>query len=81
MERWQDSRTGQPKHLGDLWTLEKNGRRAVCVLRGHPIGCEARVEVDGDFKRSAAFREGTEAVNAADEWRQLFEQTGWLRSS
>lgn len=77
MEHWQDSNTGQPKHLGSLWTLEKKGHRAVCVLRGHPVGCEAWLEVDGDYRRSAAFREGTEAVNSANEWRRQFEATGW----
>jgi len=78
-EHWQDWRTGQPKHFGDLWTLTKGGRLATCVLRGHPIGCEARVEVNGDFKRSAAFKEGVEAVKAAEEWRELFEGNGWRR--
>lgn len=77
MEHWQDWNTGKPKALGDLWTLEKNGRRAVCVLRGHPIGCEAWLEVDGEFKRSEAFKEGTEAVKTAEEWRRLFEKNGW----
>lgn len=77
MEPWKDWQTGQPKRLGDLWTLERNGRRAVCVLQGHPIGCEARLEVDGDFKRSEAFREGADAVVTADGWRRLFEGNGW----
>ena len=78
-EPWQDWQTGKAKHLGDLWTLEKKGKRATCVLVGHPIGCEARLEVDGDLKRSEAFKQGTEAVKAADEWRVLFEGNGWTK--
>ncbi len=77
MEHWQDWNTGKPKHLGDLWTLHKNGRTATCILRGHPIGCEAWVEVDGDFKRSAAFKQGAEAIATADGWRQAFQDNGW----
>ena len=77
MAEWQDYRTGQPKHLGDLWALEKNGRKAICVLVGHPLGSEARVTVDGEFKRSAVFKDSKEMIDAMDEWRRLFEANGW----
>ena len=77
MEEWLDWRTNQPKHLGDLWTLRKGARTAACVLVGHPIGSELRVSVDGDLRRSEAFRNGTEAVTTADDWRAQFEAKGW----
>lgn len=76
MERWHYEHS-PAKDLGEVWALEKDGRRAVCVLRGHPIGCEARLEVDGDFKRSEAFLEGADAVTTADGWRRPFEENGW----
>lgn len=79
MEHWQDWRTGQPKHLDDLWTLTKDGREASCILVGHPVGMEVRVSVDGELKRSQAFRSGggTDAVSTADDWRRQFERLGW----
>jgi hypothetical protein len=72
VEDWQDWRTGQPKHLGDLWTLEKKGREALCVLVGHPLGSEARILVDGDLIRSEHFKNGKEMLDATSEWRRAF---------
>lgn len=79
MEHWQDWRTGEPKQLEDLWTLTKDSREASCVLVGHPIGMEVRVSVDGDLKRSQAFRsgDGAEALGLADEWRRQLQEKGW----
>lgn len=78
MEHWHDWRTGQPKHLADLWTLRKDGREAACVLVGHLIGAEARVSVNGELQRSQAFKNGADAIALADEWRTAFEAKGWL---
>lgn len=80
MEHWQDA-YGRAKDLGDLWRLEKNGRQAICVLVGHPLGQEVRVTVDGDFKRSAVFKDSKEMIDTMDEWRRLFEANGWIKSS
>jgi hypothetical protein len=80
MEHWQDWRTGQPKHLADLWAVTKGTHRATCVLVGHPMGAELRVEIDGDLRQSEAFRDSTKAVAAAQDWRKRFEEKGWSAS-
>lgn len=77
MDEWRDWQTGQPKHLGDLWTLRKVGREAACVLVGHPLGVELRVSVGGELQRSQAFKDGVDAIALADEWRAAFEAKGW----
>lgn len=77
MEEWQDWKTGEPKALGELWTLRKRTHEVSCVLVGHPVGSELRLLIDGRFERSQAFREGAKAVVQAAEWRELFEAKGW----
>lgn len=77
MDEWRDCRTGGPKHLANLWVLTKGARTATCVLVGHPMGSELRVDVDSDLKRSEAFKNGADAILAADDWRARFEAKGW----
>lgn len=77
VEHWQDYKTGQPKHLGDLWSLRKKGRTALCILVGHPLGSEARVIVDGDLVRSEHFKDTKQMLDTTEEWRKAFEQKGW----
>lgn len=81
MEPWRDLRTRQPKVLGDVWTLTKKGRRAICILVGHPLGTEARVVIDGEVYRTEAFRDSKAMVDATWKWRQAFEEKGWEASS
>lgn len=77
MEHWRDWQTGQAKDLGEVWTLEKNGHRARCILQGHPIGTEARILIDDDVQRTEAFRDTTAMINATTAWREAFERKGW----
>ena len=76
-ESWQDVRTGQPKDLGEVWSLTKNGRVARCVLRGHPLGVEACVLVDDEIQRTEAFRDQKAMIGVTTAWREMFEKKGW----
>lgn len=40
-----------------MWELGLGKRQARCVLQGHPMGVEARVEIDGDVVMMKGFRE------------------------
>lgn len=75
-EPWQDA-YGRAKDLGEVWSLEKDGRRARCVLQGHPIGIEARVLVDDDLRRTVAFKDTKAMIDATTDWREAFEFHGW----
>ena len=80
MEHWQDERTGLAKNLGEVWALEKNGHKAVCLLQGHPVGIEARVLIDGEIHRTQAFRgrkDSKEMIDVTWDWREAFEANGW----
>lgn len=81
MEHWKDWKTGSPKHLSDLWALRKGRHQATCVLVGHPMGSEVRVEIDGELQRSEAFREGAQAAATAEDWRKAFEEKGWAATA
>lgn len=76
MEHWQDWRNGKPRHLGELWTLQKKRRIAACILVGHPLGSEARVLVDEELVRSEHFKDGEEMLDTTDGWRRAFEEKG-----
>lgn len=77
MDDWRDHRTGRAKDLGEVWSLEKNGRIARCVLQGHPLGVEARVLVDDEIQRTETFRNQKVMLDATITWREMFEAKGW----
>lgn len=77
VDPWRDWRTGEAKHLGDLWSLRKKGRTALCILVGHPLGSEARVVVDGDLVRSEHFKDTKRMLDTTASWRSAFESKGW----
>lgn len=77
MDCWQDHRTGRAKDLGEVWSLETNGRIARCVLEGHPLGVEGRVLVDDEIQRTEAFRDQKAMIDATTNWREMFERKGW----
>jgi hypothetical protein len=68
---------GTPKQAAEVWRLQKGDRNAVCTLWTHPIGCEARVTVDGDLQRSEAGRNGLLVVELALDWRERFREKDW----
>jgi len=42
--------------MGEVWTLRKGSRVAVCRLTTHPIGGDVRLEIDGEMLRTGAER-------------------------
>jgi hypothetical protein len=68
---------GMPKQAAEVWRLQKGNRHAICTLWTHPIGCEARVLVDGELHRSEAGRIGLLIVELALDWRERFREKGW----
>lgn len=76
VEHWQDVR-GYAKDLGEVWHLSKGRHHARCVLQGHPVGIEARVVVDGEVRRTEAFRDSKSMIDKTWEWRRAFEGKGW----
>lgn len=63
--------------MGEVWTLKKGARAALCALQGHPLGVEARVLVDGEVHRTEAFRDSKQMIDTTCEWRRAFEAKGW----
>ena len=63
--------------MGLLWELRKGTRVAVCHLWTHPSGGEARLEVDGEWHRGEAGRNGLAIVDVALERKRQFEAKGW----
>jgi hypothetical protein len=68
---------GQPRAAGEVWTLRKGGRVAVCEMFTHPYGGEARLTVDGEWHRGEAGRNGLALVELALEWKAQFQVKGW----
>ena len=68
---------GRPHNVGEVWTLRKGGHVATCHLWTHPMGGEARLEVDGDWQRGEAGRSGLALVELALEWKAQFIAKGW----
>ena len=68
---------GEARHVTDVWRLTKGSRLAVCSLWTHPIGCEARVLVDGEMHRTEAGRNGLMVVELAIDWKARFQEKGW----
>jgi hypothetical protein len=62
----------RPKEAGEVWTLHEGTRVGTCHLWTHPMGGEARVEVDGQWQRGEARRDGLALVELALEWKVQF---------
>lgn len=69
--------SGEPIELGDVWMLEKEGRRLVCRLLSHPLGWELRLEVDRELWQSQACKTENDLFSTAREWREQAESNGW----
>jgi hypothetical protein len=68
---------GCPRQAGEVWTLHKYGRVAVCHLWTHPSGGEARLTVGGEWNRGEAGRNGLALVELALEWKAQCIEKGW----
>jgi len=70
---------GQARDLGEVWTLRKGSRVAVCRFTTHPIGGEVRLEIDGEMLRTGAEREWRPLLILATDWRDQFLEKGWTK--
>ncbi len=68
---------GEPRECGEVWTLHKGERVASCHLWTHPLGGEARLDVDGLWCRGETHAEGLALIDAALAWRAQFQAKGW----
>jgi hypothetical protein len=57
--------------------LTKRTRVAVCTLWNHPLGGEARCDVDGEMFGTKASRRIEDLLDASDEWKKAFIEKGW----
>jgi hypothetical protein len=67
----------RPCEVSEVWTVKKSGHVATCRLRTHPLGAEARVDIDGEWQRGEAGRDGLALVELAIEWKDQFVAKGW----
>jgi hypothetical protein len=76
--RW----SGEPVLIATLWTLHKDGRRALCTLWNHPAGAELRVDIDGRAPTTRAGRDFELLLNLSDELNaELVVRGGWSQPS
>jgi hypothetical protein len=68
---------GHPREAAEVWTLRKGARVAVCTLWTHPKGGEARLTVDGEWRRGEAGRDGMALMDRALERKATMVQKGW----
>lgn len=59
---------GHAVKLAELWRLTKANHVAVCTLF-HPIGWEARCDVDGDIRQTKSGRELAPLLDESDTWK------------
>ena len=67
---------GEPREMGEVWTLRKGSHLAVCRLRTHPYGGEACLDVDGEMHRMEAGRAWQPLIELALEWKAQFQEKG-----
>ena len=77
MQLWRDRRTGLATDLGEVWSVEKDGRRIECRLQGHPMGIEARLVFDGELRQTEAFSDSRVMIDVTNLWRLSLERKGW----
>ena len=70
---------GTAEPLGEIWRLEKNGRRARAAVVTNPLGVELRILVADDLCESLVGRYDDEPLMAlADKWKAAMIAKGWL---
>lgn len=77
IEHWQNA-DGEPKELGEAWRMVKGRRVCRCVIVGHPLGQEARIEIDDEvLPFSQVCKTTKDLADITAEWRAGFEAKGW----
>ena len=70
------SRYAQPAKLGEVFTLNRNGASARCVLRIHDFGWELRLQV-GELLLSHICRSRDDARMTGTHWKTGMIEDGW----
>jgi hypothetical protein len=65
--------------VGTLWTLERDGRMAVCVVLSARRAAEVRVLIDGDTLLSQRC-ERHAVFGVAEGWKRRLMDRGWIRA-
>jgi hypothetical protein len=71
--------TGEPKELGELFILRKNGREAVCKLLTHQFGWECRLYVgqQEEIVQSQVCRTEDQVFTTGETWKAALQEKGW----
>ncbi len=70
-----------PRPDQSMWTLRRGlpERRAVCLLRQHPLGVELHISVNGEIQYSQIYDQHGDASAYAASLATQMEATGWER--
>ena len=70
---------GEPKSLGEVFTLTKSGRRAVCELWSHQFGWELRLYVgqQTEIVQSQVCRTEDDVFIVGEAWKAEMTAKGW----
>ena len=70
---------GEPKELGELFVVRKNGREAVCKLMSHQFGWECRLYVgqQTEIVQTKVCRTEDEVFTTGEEWKAALRSKDW----
>jgi hypothetical protein len=70
---------GEPKALGELFTLRKVNTIATCQLWSHQFGFELRLVMSpqAELLRSQVCRSDEEILTASEQWKAALIEKGW----
>lgn len=71
--------TGEPRDLGELFTLEKRGRKAVCKLVTHQLGWECRLFIGSqeEVVQTQVCRTEEDVLRTSEKWKAALRETEW----
>jgi hypothetical protein len=70
---------GSPVELGDLFTLKKNRRAAVCKLRSHQFSWKLQLFIGNqtELVQSQACRSKEDVLSTGERWKAPMNEKGW----
>jgi hypothetical protein len=71
---------GEPKELGDLFRLAKDGRTSRCQLVTHVLGWECRLLVGSELLRSQVCRTQDDVLTTGEQWKAAMIEKGWSQT-
>lgn len=71
--------TGEPKDLGELFILRKNGREAACKLLTHVFGWECRLYIgqQEEIVQTEVCRDQAAVFSTGEKWKAALQTKGW----